>query len=294
MDRTHVKFQIPLGEIKDLFFSFENPLVLAHFKFASEIFDMLGEVNEIFQRKYGFINYHWEYLVTLFKFFVRELQKLQNNDFSRFEYLALFDQEKRDHFTEILKNLILNLKVRFLAVSFSLNKKSIGPFLDYQNMMILNGAHVGDLSRCGVSPMLELFNVKQTQVTQHLSITLPHLDVGDEWKALVPLFTTYGHLILRQTDQRSLMLSGREKDLRSQFEIPTITNLIDVFGVIPKSYFPSLWNFVVRLLTIIPTTVACEQSFSYFKRTFHSNMAEGTAKIFLMVRLKLYENCYNL
>ena len=187
-----------------------------------------------------------------------------------------------------------SVKVRFHAVSFSLNKKSIKSFLDYENMMILNGAHVGDLSRCGVSPMLELFNIKETPTTQHLSISLPHLDVGDEWKGLVHLFTTYGQFILRQTEQRLLLLSGREKGLRSQFEIPTTTNLIDVFGVIPKSYFPSLWKFVVRVLTLIPTTVPCEQSFSYFKRTFHSNMAEGTAKIFLMVRLKLYETCYNL
>ena len=69
---------------------------------------------------------------------------------------------------------------------------------------------------------------------------------------------------------------------------------MDVFGVIPKSYFPSLWKCVVRVLTIMPTTVACEQSFSYFKRTYHSNMGEGTAKLFLMVRLKLYDKCYNL
>ena len=64
-----------------------------------------------------------------------------------------------------------------------------------------------------------------------------------------------------------------------------------MFGVIPKSYFPSLWKFVVRVLTIMPTTVACEQSFSSFKRTYHSNMGEGTAKVVLMVRLKQDENC---
>ena len=45
--------------------------------------------------------------------------------------------------------------------------------------------------------------------------------------------------------------------------VPQISNLIDVFKIIPKGEFPRLWNFVIRVETIIPTTVACEQSFCY-------------------------------
>ena len=187
---THISTsKYPLGEIKDVHFTFRNSLIFAHFKFASWIFDILGEVNEIFPAKLSFVVYQWEYLVTFHSFLVCELQKLQNEDFGGFDFLAEIEPEKRKHFIVILKHLILNLKVRFHSASFSLNKKSIGLFLDYENMMIPNVARVGDTSRCGVSPILELFNIKDTPVTQQLSITLPHLDVAAEWRAIVPLFT---------------------------------------------------------------------------------------------------------
>ena len=84
------------------------------------------------------------------------------------------------------------------------------------------------------------------------------------------------------------------KEFRRLLGIPTIINIIDVFDVVPKTHFPSLWKFVIRMLTIIPSTVACEQSFSYFKRTIHTNMGEKTAKSFLFARLNLYETIFDL
>ena len=160
--------------------------------------------------------------------------------------------------------------------------------------MILNGAVVDDGSRCGLSPLFDLFNVKLTPVTAQLSPFLPHLQVDHEWQRLVPLFTEFERLVRNKTEQRLFLSSDREKELRRLLQTHTTSNLIDVFGVIGRSYFPALWRFVVRVLTIMPTTVACEQSFSFFKRTYHHNMGEGTAKIFLMVRLKLYDTSYNL
>ena len=44
----------PLGPIKDVPFSFKNPLINAHFRFALSILEVLGEINTIFQTKYGF------------------------------------------------------------------------------------------------------------------------------------------------------------------------------------------------------------------------------------------------
>ena len=77
-------------------------------------------------------------------------------------------------------------------------------------------------------------------------------------------------------------------------QMPTAPNLTDAFDIIPKDQFPDLWRFAVRLLTILPTTVPCEQSFSYFKRTRHINMSEQTAKTLLYWRMSLYNYNYNL
>ena len=160
--------------------------------------------------------------------------------------------------------------------------------------MILDGMPIVDSTRCRIEPLLELFNVRQSQVTSQLGCFLPHLGVADEWDRLVPFIFSHFSLITTQSEIRNELMRQKEKDLRKQLEIPTSINLMDVFDVVPKAHFPSLWKFVIRTLTIIPTTVACEQSFSYFKRTIHTNMGEKTAKSFLFARLNLYERSYNL
>ena len=55
----------PLGQIKDVFTTFEHPLVMAHFKFARFVLAVLAEINTIFQAKYGFITDFWDYLMSL-------------------------------------------------------------------------------------------------------------------------------------------------------------------------------------------------------------------------------------
>ena len=175
-----------------------------------------------------------------------------------------------------------------------MDKRVVKPFPDYDNVKILRGALGVDSTRCGIAPILELFNIMRTQVTSNLSLSLPHLGVATEWERLVPLIISNFSLISPQSQIRNEMMKKLEKELRKLFEITTITNFIDVFVVVPKTDYPSMWKFVVRILTIIPTTVACEQSFSYFKRTLHTNMGEKTAKSFLFARLNLYETVFYL
>ena len=248
----------------------------------------------MFQVRYAFVNNLWECLVSLYEYFVRQLRKIETGDFADFRYLAGVGDENLGQFVIIMKHLILNLQMRFFTASFSLDKRVVKPFLDYDNMKILRGAPGGDSSRCGIEPVLELFNVRQTQVTSQLSVSLPHLDVANEWDRLVPFLISNYSLISTQSQIRNELMRKQEKEMRKLLGIPTIINLIDVFDVVPKTEYPSLWKFVVRILTIIPTTVACEQSFSYFKRTVHTNMGEKTAKSFLFARLNLYETIFDL
>ena len=77
-------------------------------------------------------------------------------------------------------------------------------------------------------------------------------------------------------------------------DFPRTPTIVDVFPSTQKNQYNQLWKFLVRLLTIMPTTVECEQSFSYFKRTAHINMTEENAKNLLFTRLNLYETCFNL
>ena len=59
-------------------------------------------------------------------------------------------------------------------------------------------------------------------------------------------------------------------------DVVTKVSLHDVFMVVERTKFPLLWREVMKLHTIIPTTVSCEQSFSVMKHSFHVNMKTRT------------------
>ena len=116
----------------------------------------------------------------------------------------------------------------------------------------------------------------------------------DEWVVFIDLITRLHNDVWRKTHDHEESLSSRETNLRQFLETRVFPNLIDAFEVVERGAFPNLWRFVVRILTIMPTTVGCEQSFSYFKRTQKINMTEETAKILLFARLSLYGKEYSL
>ena len=59
-------------------------------------------------------------------------------------------------------------------------------------------------------------------------------------------------------------------------DVVTKVSLHDVFMVVERTKFPLLWREVMKIHTIIPTTVSCEQSFSVMKQSFHPNMKTRT------------------
>ena len=117
-----------LGPIKDIPFSLQHPLIKAHFKFAKAIFVVLGNINEVFQAKYGFVHHFWEYMVPFYQPMKVELVKIGNGDFTTYKFLGTVERKEIPQFTTILKSLILNLNVRFFNVSFSLDKKTSKDF----------------------------------------------------------------------------------------------------------------------------------------------------------------------
>ena len=89
--------------------------------------------------------------------------------------------------------------------------------------------------------------------------------------------------IVRRRLEEAESLCKSENNIQELLPIQPTTNLLDVFLAIDKNEYPNIWRFVIRNLTIMPTTVACEQSFSNLKRTARINMSETTAKNFLFL-----------
>ena len=123
-------------------------------------------------------------------------------------------------------------------------------------MVIQQGAPILDRVVCGVQQLLDVFYVKDVVVGAHINGPLANMGIGGEWRWLMRFVTTNRDVIVAVAEERLGRLSSREKDVRCEIQAPTIPNIIDVFRVFPRDGFPFLWRFVVRVLTIMPTTVA--------------------------------------
>ena len=62
--------------------------------------------------------------------------------------------------------------------------------------------------------------------------------------------------------------------------------MLDVFKVIDPNNFPFLWDVVLKTLTVMPTSVACEQSFSRLRNKRHENMKLETSFNFMTITHK--------
>ena len=60
------------------------------------------------------------------------------------------------------------------------------------------------------------------------------------------------------------------------FQVETECSFQEVLAFVNKRTFPMAWNEVLKIKTVTPTTVCCEQSFSVIKHTLHKNMANKT------------------
>ena len=217
------------------------------------------------------------------------MRKLEAGDFGGFTYLSSVRLEDRPQFVKILKHLIVNLQVRFYTPSSSLDKRTVGGFLDYDRVTIRPDVPTGDCSRCGLIPQFKLFNLRQTrQITIDLSRLLG-LRLDEEMERLMFFFHDNHGLIMGKTAERTATCTPLEREVRRLLQFPTTTNINDVLCSTEKERYSQLWCFLVRALTIMPTTVECEQSFSYFKRTAHINMSEENAKNLLFTLPNLYE-----
>ena len=131
---------------------------------------------------------------------------------------------------------------------------------------------VCDPTRCGLSELLRIFGVRHTAIPTELYGTYRVHGLEDEWMRFMDLALGRHDEVWTKTHEHELSLGWKEKNLRQLLQTHVVPNLIDAFGVVERGNFPNLWRFVVRVLTIMPTTVGCEQSFSYFKRTQKNNV----------------------
>ena len=72
------------------------------------------------------------------------------------------------------------------------------------------------------------------------------------------------------------------------FEAETESSFQAILPFVERRNYPNVWKEIVKMKTVIPATVCCEQSFTILKHALHRNMATKT--IMAKVTLKCHEN----
>ena len=172
-------------------------------------------------------------------------------------------------FQNVLRWLKRCLDVRFPCPSTSLDMKGRQP----TNARL--ASHFNQASRtplCSVLPLVQFFTFPHN-IVHHIELfpsSCPQA-LKDEVERIVCEILTKSQQIIEVYNQRRLRLTEK-----AGIDVLTQVNLSDVFQVVKREAYPLLWGEMVKTLTVLPTTVSCEQCFSVVKHSIHVNMKAET------------------
>ena len=126
----------------------------------------------------------------------------------------------------ILKHPIVNISVRFYNTSFALNKGAIKQFIDYERMTILPCVPIRDGSRCGLSPLLEVFSVNHTRIPFHIVGTFLLNKIQHEWGIFMPPVFRAKVDVLVSTRERLASLTTTETKAMELLDTRALPNLV--------------------------------------------------------------------
>ena len=124
--------------------------------------------------------------------------------------------------------------------------------------------------QCSISDLLDLFSLTTTQDDITFDIHSTSLRLVDEIRRL-------RNESAQCQCEISQLLSEKESSISSTvgFDVEFNRSLLDAFVLVERSRYPLAWSEMLKIKTVIPTTVSCEQSFSVWKHVQHKNMKRG-------------------
>ena len=100
----------------------------------------------------------------------------------------------------------------------------------------MEGAPLEGRERCGISPLLDVFNIRERLVPRHLSSCLSHLGLWEEWSRLFPEITkNWGDLTVF-SHEREANLGEKERKIREELRIPIMPILLEGFSSLKKHH----------------------------------------------------------
>ena len=248
---------------------FHDNFILSHFRFAFFVLDRICSTNTQLHEKNIFLHQAWILIKNLREDFCCYLRKIGARSFASFEYLGDLSSDELLSFEVIIESFLLNLDIRFPCPSFSMDMKVAKSFIDQESHTI-DITFVKDIqSRCPLLEMVGVFLFPDDFLRRR---QINPLFINGQYPE-IPLIARE---ILENENELSALKKPSQDEGKTNKTCQEIT-LFEVFKVIHKEKYPALWKLVLRALSFLPTTVGCEQSFSFLKRKMHQNMTKENA-----------------
>ena len=251
----------------------------ALFQFVEFVLGILGGVNRAFQARYLMIWEAWCILNSLKKYFFSLITKIQVSP-SSFTFMSDVDRAHTEDYSTHIQSLLQSLSLRFLCPSTSHDMRGMQSCLliEFEEDSVQHNPF--EIHRS----ISELFNfVSLDSVSEGYN---SH-DVHDKaFAEELKMLHEEMHLHQERIDEQ---VNGRNRSITSSlgFEVEVRPTIVDVFQFVEKDSYPRLWKESMKLTTLMPTTVCCEQSFSVLKHVMHNNMKNRT--IWAKVMTRMYE-----
>ena len=189
--------------------------------------------------------------------------------FASFEYPGKLSSDELLSFEAIIETFLLNMDIRFPCPSFSMDVKVAKEFIDQESHTIDITFMKDVQKRCPLLQMVGVFLFPNDLVRKR---QINPLFINGQFPE-IPLIARE---ILESENELSAFKKSSQDDGEANKTCQEIT-LYEVFKVIRKEKYPALWKLVLRALSFLPTTVGCEQSFSFLKRKMHQYMSKENA-----------------
>ena len=264
------------GPLVDCDFSFNNKRLCSLFLFVEHLLGILGKVNTCFQQRYLLIWEAWSIVSSLKKHLAFITTRLQSTDQS-FPYLSSLDTDIKREFVLFVQRLDQSIDLRFPCPSQSIYKRNKKREPDDSSIQ-KSLKRLPPQNHCSISDLFAVFSFENQFDTSSSSFFSTHQELMNKIEQA------------RRECEQILTSTQTECETRSPitdivgFVVKIKRNLFDIFHFVPREKYPLLWDESVKLNTIIPTTVSCEQSFSVIKNTQHKN--KSTVTVFANVTTK--------
>ena len=261
---------------------FQNDFILAHFLFARFVLRKICAVNQKMEEEFTMLPFAWVLLNGLKKELSQNLDEIRARNFGNFDFLETIESEKIISFENVLQRCLLGLETRFPCPSMSLDTRVSKDHLS-PSLLSINHDYLKTVR--GSCPLFELVGlflfpddlIRRRQINPAF--------LGPKYPEVRRVSCK---IIEREREIRMRKHNSSGSEQNEEYTQEPIT-LLDVFEEIGRDDYPELWNVVLQLLSLMPTSVGCEQSFSVLKHKLHTNMKKETAIIFMQNHQKLDE-----